>query len=916
MGRLLGLGFMFGAKDKGAVKVTEQIGGGFEEMSDSIRQVGKQTSGLMKFGNAINALNFLQVHRLTDAMEGLAEKAGLGDAAQANQIESWGVQFGKTYREATAGLGEFKKAVDEYKGAISGVSFTLEVDAAEMTKAIALLTKSGAKLEDYGLNVREIGGLMQAGILSGDQLADTLTSLAQGYGLGAKGAGLLLDEITKIGEVSGAGADAIRQMPEALKAADAAIAGLPEGMAGSVEDTVKSLTVLAASTQRVLGGPYEQSFQAAVDVMQKLTESRRELARTFAGLGGEFPEMTARLAETYGSIDKAFEVMADDPALFIQEIQKVYASLDETRKFRLLEQLPESIKFMVKAGAEGAKVIESMRGPIEGASGALGRMAKGASGAARTFSEQMDLMEERFANRLNKMTSQTDAMVVKRQAKAWKRLGDTIDNLRKKGGPFAELLQLFLDVRRHGLVHGILPSLEKLAGRGGILGGVAKWLQKVAPMTEGWGDAIIDVVTSLGPMIIGFKMLGGFAVLGKVFGGLGKVFGMLSIKLMLFAGIGYLVYKNWDLIAPVLKEIWGVLKKELGPAFKMIKRVGLDAWEAIKGGAISMWEDTLKPFGKWFMKNLPMMIATGAAAIAATIVGVKTIVKAAAVVMAGAFVIVGKSAKAVAVFIKEGIGGAMDWVIDMWEGFFFKVDVGLQKTVRALKQGAANILEIVQFLVDKLPKDALEMVGLGGLAESVDKGVKQTLQNLRRDITELDEDIKEKEDARRRSNAEADRLGMERLKRMETAGMDVRKEFSHLGKELSGVVEEGGRGIERVEKMKARIYAKTTEALARRGRETEKPEPKARRRGKGKRPVEAARQEAAAEAQVAVTETFMVRGRGGAAAEPLEAFLKDPRAVKLVAAGVEAGVTARDKRARRGGRTRAAEAGGAEREGV
>jgi hypothetical protein len=350
-GRLLGLGFMFGAKDKGAVRVTEQIGEGFDSMSDSVKAVGDRTSGLLKFGNAINALNFLQVSRLTDAMQGLADKAGLGDKAQADQIESWGVQFGKTYKMATAGLGKFRKEVDKYKGAISGVSFTLEVDAAEMTKAISLIVKAGYKLEDFGLNTREVGGLMQAGILSGEQLADVLTSLAKGYGLGAKGAGNLMDSIAAIGKQTGAGADAIQVMPDALKAADAAIAALPEGMAGNVDDMIKSMTILAASTQKVLGGPYQDAFQAATDVMQKMTESRQEMARTFTGLGGEFPELTSRLAETYGSIDKAFEMMSSDPATFIQEIQKVYATLDETRRFRLLEQLPDSIKFMVKAGA-------------------------------------------------------------------------------------------------------------------------------------------------------------------------------------------------------------------------------------------------------------------------------------------------------------------------------------------------------------------------------------------------------------------------------------------------------------------------------------------------------------------------------------------------------------------------------------
>jgi hypothetical protein len=914
MGRLLGLGFIFGAKDKGAVKVTEEIGGSFDDMSESVRQVGKETTGLLRFGNAINALNFLQISRVKDAMQGLAEKAGLGDKAQADQIESWGVQFGKTYRMATAGLGDFRKEVDKYKGAISGVSFTLEVDAAEMTKAIGLIVRSGYKLEDYGLTVRDVAGLTQAGILSGEQLSDVLTSLAQGYELGARGAGKLLDEVAAIGEVAGAGADAIQSIPEAIKTADAAIAGLPEGMAGNVDDMVKSLTILAASTQRVLGGPYQDAFQAATEVMGLLTDSRKELAKTFTGLGGEFPELGARLAESYGSIDKAFEVMSADPALFIQEIQKVYASLDEVRRFRLLEQLPESIKFMVKAGAQGAKTIEKMRKPIEDTTGALGKMARASSGAARTFTERMDLIGERYEAALRRMmkAGKKDAEVVDMQRKAYRRLEKVLENQVKKGGLGERMVKTWLYVRRYGFLRGIFLTLKEAADKDGPFGKFAASLNKYKPYIEGFGEAVAEIapaVVAVGAALYYFQkgpMKGLFVALGNF----GKRLLLFMPWMAALAAVGYLIYKNWDMIAPVLKELGRFLKGELGPTFEVVEGLGNDLWESIKIGVGIIWDDYLEPFGKWFQKELPAMIGAGAYLIGATFVGIRLVVKGAVTAVIALLHILGRSAIAVGVALKEGIGGAVAWVVDKFEGFFSYLHVGWKKLARGFKTGIAGVLEIISFFLDKIPKTMLEKVGLGGFVDTWKKGAKTVMTDLREDISTLDRDIYNLEEARRRSNAEADREGMDRLRKIEEASNQLNAAYKTAGDSFKAVGREGVVGMENVRTMAERATRAAVRARKARGKVV----PKKAARRRGRKAVEAERQEAAAVAKEA--EVFMVRGSTvgpGGAAEPLENFLKKPAVGEVIAAGVQAGMEKRDKRRPRVGRGSAP--GGAEVEG-
>jgi hypothetical protein len=902
LGRLLGLGFMFGAKDKGTTKVTKDIGTGFDQISESVDRVGKQTSGLLKFGAAIGTLNFLQLDRVGNALEGLAEKAGVGEAAQANELETWGIQFGKAYREATAGMGSMRKEVDKYKKAIGGVAFTLEIDAGEMTKGIALITKSGNALEDYGLTVRDVGGLTQAGILNSEQLANVMTSLSNSYGLGAKGAGKLVDEIAALGEQTGVGADAIRMMPEAIKAADAAMAALPENMTGNVQDMLKSLTILAASSQRVLGGPYEDAFQAATDVMQKMTESRLEMARTFTGLGGEFPELASRLAESYGSVDKAFEMMAADPATFIGEIQKVYASLDETRRFRLLEQLPESIKFMVKAGAEGAKVIEAMQKPIEGASGALGKMAKAASGSTRTFAESMDLLEQRFDNTLKTMARwdgkvNYDREVINRTRRVYDRWGERIKKLTE--GPLGGLVKFFLRVRRYGFVNALATQIDMLSERTDKVGDFFKKIKDYVPFLDDFGDALVGVGKAA-VVFAGLKLSGTLGVIK----GIGSAIMGINPLVIALAAAGYLVYKNWDKIEPVLKEIGKGLEGKLVPAFEEVSETVTLLGNTFAEVVDEVWNDVLLPFLDWFTGDVPKGVHKGVYRILTMFVGLKFGIKASILTAVAVVKLFVKSIKLAGTIVKEGLGGSLDYILDRFEGFFSDMHVGWMKLTRMLKGAAVGILEIVGWLIEKIPEPMLEKIGLGGFnLKAWTVGSKELMTGLRADVDKLDKEIYELEEARRRSNAVAEAEGMERLKRLEGAAHEIENIGTEWGKGVEKAVEEGAAGLEWAEKVGRRAQQ------AMEGKVVEKEEKRKGRRGK--RTVEAARAEAAMEA-----ETFMVRGRRGESAIPLDYFMKaagetalSTTGAKQMRASVAGGMMDAAKKMAKGARPSAQETG-------
>lgn len=893
MGRLLGLGFLFGAKDKGTTRVTKDLQTNFDDLGESVESVGKKTGSLLSFGNAINALNFLQLNRMSDAMQGLADKAGIGTAQQATQMETWGIQFGKAYREATAGMGDMRKEVDKYRKSISGVSFSLEVDAGEMTKTIALITKSGNALEDYGLGVREVGGLMQAGILNGEQLANVLTSLSNSYNLGAKGAGELVDQIAALGRETGAGADAIRVMPEALKAIDAAMGALPEGMQGNVQDMLKSLTVLAASTQKVLGGPYEDSFQAATDVMQKMTESRMEMARTFTGLGGEFPELASRLAESYGSIDKAFEMMSSDPAQFIMEIQKVYASLDETRRFRLLEQLPDSIKFMVKAGAEGAKVIEGLRKPIEGTSGALGTMAKGASGSTRTFAEQMELLKDRYETQLRGMTSVTRREVYQRTRGMYDKLAARMKEMSKDKGALGVFMRAWLNIRQFGFVQGIIPVLEEFTERKDYLGKMARGLKEHLPLLEEWGGALLDVAKAVAPLAIGLYAFGKVAgkilpsfgtmktlLVGGTPGKVGGLFGMLRVGITALMGpwgllaaaavaAGVLIYKNWDKIGPMLDAMWQVLKTELAPAFEIVKEVATELWANLKTGVTVIWNDYLKPFGRWVLDSLPAFFGGATVMIMKSIAYLEAGMRMFGIKAAASIEMVKRGWAMLVAYVQWKVWGAFDKV----GGIFSKIaetwNMSFLKIKRWFAELMLDMLGIIDTIAQKIPEGLRKSLGLDVLTAGVSKSMefyRKEGKKLDKEIKETERDIAFRKDVERARERDRERKFAQAQAKLADEGLRHDKAIGEEKLKLS-------KKLAHAEKVGAEVTARTGAALEKARAEEKEEAP--RKRGRRRRRRERGAEEAAAERAAASAEAeFVVRGRGGKEALPLSDFMK------------------------------------------
>lgn len=584
LGRLLGLGFLFGAKDDGAVRTTEAIQRGFEGISSTVQRVGSSGSAsIQRFGNAISALNLGAITRANSAISDLAQSSGLLQGGDTS-MESFGAQAHQAFRQATAGMGEFRGEMEQYRSAISGQAFNLGVDVGELTTGIAAIVRTGHSLDDYGLSVRDLAGLSQAGIIDANALAQSLTSLSEGYGLGAEGAGRLVDGMTAMGTAGGFGMAAVSNLEAAIAAADSAISALPPGVEASVDDTLMSLTRLATGTAQELGVAFD--MDGAVATLNVLAGARQELSDVFSGNAAEFPQLAIQLTEAFGSMDQGLDAMLQNPADFVSEMQGVWDTLEEgTEQNRftsqVLRRFPENMRFMIQAGASGQETLAGLADAAEGSEGALSDMARSASGSARTFDEALGLVQEGFQSRLNRMASGgLEHDVIQRQREMYSRLGDSISHLSDQHGPInsvqgamGALTRTMLDMRRGG-VTGLTIALQRelgeafphLSARAEELAstledrleasfpGLGARVRDLIPGLAEMGGSMFEMAQQSGPMILAMSQMQGRIPM------LGSAMGLLFNPITLVVGGLILLVRYWDTLGPILQRAGGMFR--------------------------------------------------------------------------------------------------------------------------------------------------------------------------------------------------------------------------------------------------------------------------------------------------------------------------------------------------------------------
>lgn len=169
-----------------------------------------------------------------------------------------------------------------------------------------------------------------------------------------------------------------------------------------------------------------------------------------------------------------------------------------------------------------------------------------------------------------------------------KQYGGSAEAALKAAGPMAQLKHSFDDLSET-VGAAILPAIERLVP---YLQKAADWFTNLSPEAQTFAVGAAAIAAALGPVLFGlgglvklaapilagFEMIGGAIAavegvgLAGTLAGWAAAFGSLAATLApviaivaAVAAAGYLIYQNWDKIAPALEEFWQTVQTTLGP---------------------------------------------------------------------------------------------------------------------------------------------------------------------------------------------------------------------------------------------------------------------------------------------------------------------------------------------------------------
>lgn len=341
---------------------------------------------------------------------------------------------------------------------------------------------------------------------------------------------------------------------------------------------------VAASDAAELQGSFNQTFGSMSDTMNKWAEE------TGNALGRSTQEMQ-KAANTFG----IFFNTAVDPAKA--------ASMSQT-----FSQLAQDLGSFYNTDTDTA--IEKLRAGLSGESEPLRdfgvflteasvqakAMELGLTGVGNELTEQ-----EKIVARYNLILEATRNA----QGDVARTSGGTANQVRAAQAAFEEL-QVVIGTK---LLPVVTPLITKVAELLNAFTALPDGVQTFVVGGAAAAAALGPIITGVGALVsAGSTLFAAFGMIGTAMASVGTATGAAQIGLAALSGAmaalgpviaivagiaaaGYLIYENWDKIAPVLQDLWATLQETLGPPLQSLIGAVSDAFSALWNGPLgSMME--------------------------------------------------------------------------------------------------------------------------------------------------------------------------------------------------------------------------------------------------------------------------------------------------------------------------------------
>lgn len=648
-----------------------------DNMSGGLLKIARNTKGVTReMRNATrDVVRFKD--KVSKAVTGAAKTMGKMGLVAGGAFAAYAVKSGASFEAQMSKV-----------QAISGASTADMVRLTEMAKKMGRITKfsateSGKSLEYMGMAgwktnqmIAGLPGIMNLSAASGEELglvSDIVTDALTAFRLKAEDAGRFADVLAAASSNSNTN---VAMMGETFKYA----APLAGALGYSIEDTAVSIGLMANA-----GIKADQAGTSLRGVLTNLAKPSKQNLKYIKKLG-------ISLTDTAGKVKPLSKLLGEFRVKF--------------------QRLGEAERTEYAAGIAGKNAMSGFLAMMNGSDADFEKLTKAIAESSGSAKQMADIMNNNLYGQLTLLKSNVEGIGIRfyeafgEKAKnsvaifsAWlTRLQDegVIDSIATKAG---EAFKITVDKIREGVAwlrengEQVKGIIKKIA----IGFGIFKGIQIVGNIIKSLNDVILFVKT-IWTMAKGIpKLFGGMKAAFSGLLGAGKaVLGLLAAHpavaivagvVAAVAGIGILIYKNWDKVKPILSDtadklraMWDSLK-ELG---RVIAIVFGGLWDSLllAGQHLTDWISArLNDIGTWWTdvttwcSNAKDSFVNAFGCVKDSIVGAFETAKEH---IAGFFSWIDEKISSIPLLgklyggAKNAIGGIAGWVGDKFGGFYAK----------------------------------------------------------------------------------------------------------------------------------------------------------------------------------------------------------------------------------------------------
>jgi hypothetical protein len=461
-----GFSYKFGGEDAGLEKASKNAVQGFDAVTSGVEKLVAVSAGFI----LSKTLQMPQIGQFANTVIGLASDIHVTSTA----IEANYVAASKVTSKALAGMGLTNKELAAAKSEVAGIALEMNVSADGLAKNMAILKKAGVDVKQLGFkSFSEYSKFAEVADVDTARLASSTVFLGKTFKMTQAEVGDLINRGYSIGKAFGLGKESINTMSSAVEILSTEASSLLSTM--SPNDAKKFILGVEGVSAAYLkmGASAADANALSIELGKGLTKEKVGFNKMITGIQQDLPEMTDVLAQGFGNVETAFDLIKNDPLKFTSLMSKSYAAAskkggDALMRFNLQASEAFGPKFLtlIQNGADSLEKVKTVSDDLASGKTKVSMASEIAKGFedGRTMAERFALEKEKLYQKLKDINTNgivSDADFVKSYSKSTNIMVKKITQLAGDKGIVGKATSVMMNFANHG-IGGVLASLTPM----------------------------------------------------------------------------------------------------------------------------------------------------------------------------------------------------------------------------------------------------------------------------------------------------------------------------------------------------------------------------------------------------------------------------------------------------------------------